>query len=253
MVTIRTQYTLLLLSLGGCFFELGGGYYPTTKQTVVDPMAATTMIHDEGAAWSASVKVGLYFDIPVVKGSGIAVGWSPNGWGTDLIIKDKPAAEAGDGTMLRADLTLPINLFSSFPRINTRIVGEYGWYTDGGVRRPGIYNYDERSKASGHRWFLGPALSFSTIGGSVIVAGGLQRMTVSIPIGTEENQWGADTSGWGFGGSITLTLTPTSHYGHIAFASSPVISSSPGPATNNCYYNRHCSPDGSCKTEYVCP
>jgi hypothetical protein len=246
--------------LPACFAEVGGGYYPSTHQTLTDPAAIPPVVTGSAGAWSAFLKVGFYFDIPITPAqSGVGLAWSPNGWGTDLVInrsKRGPADAAGDGTVLRVDATLPVNPIPPLPRVRLRLVSEYGWYTDGGTRLPGKASYTNRTGASGHRWFVGPALSFTTVGGSFIAAVGAQRMTVSIPVGTQRGpelgDFGLSTSAWGVGGSLTITLTPGSPYGGVSFASSSVVSDHDGPKAG-CAYVDHCDQDGHCTSQYVCP
>jgi len=241
-----------LLILTGCYAELGGGYFPSVKQTLTPAAGVPTSASTSG--WAIAFKLGFYIDVPLsfIK-SGIGLGLSLPGLGGDPVLpKDAPAKVTPRGTELRGDVVLPFVIASSVPNLVARATVIYTAFASVGVKRPGDADYQQLDGASGSTWFVGPSIGWRKKGTGINFSLGYQHLSsdVAVNMTAGEERDGIETSGWGPAARLMINWVPSfalfKHY-----TPSPITPQQRGNA--GCYYRTQCDYYGWCRSDYYCP
>src|SRR4051812_37376566 len=146
----------LLVTLSGCYAELGAAYLPSVKQTVTDPIAMTETT-SKTHGWGVDFKLGFYLDIPIRPArTAIGIGYSPDSFGGDPVLpSDAPAKVTPKGTSLRGDIALPFIPIRSAPDVLVRLTAIRTKFSAVGVKMAPDDNYENMEHASGTGWFIG--------------------------------------------------------------------------------------------------
>lgn len=236
--------------MGGCYAELGAGYYPTVKQTVTD-IATRDVMRADTHGWAVNFRLGFYLDVPIaVLRTAIGVGYSPDSFGGDPVLpSDAPADVTAKGKTWRGDITLPFLPFASAPYIRPRLTLVHTTYTGAGIRIAPSDKYDHWDGGSGTGWFFGPTLGMGEWGSSFQVSVGYQTLT-SINPGTTNSTtpYDIETSASGFGMRLLFGWTPTLALMKHWTPSKPETGGAQ-PCTGTI---TTCDVDGNCRTVPTC-
>jgi hypothetical protein len=237
----------------GCYAELGAGYYPSIKQTIDDPKAASVANYAT-SGWSVTMKLGFYLGVPIPPlHTGVGVGYSPNAFGGDPVIPHQaPADMSPTGTTWRGDLMLPWHPIEDAPAFAPHLTIEHMSFTGASIRMDPGTEYEHAGNGSGSGWFIGPSFGAVRFGAALLGSVGYQQLDCVIPADRtpDRESTGVETVARGFSVNVMIGWTPSGalieHY--VPSESEPQERGNAG-----CYYADHREPDGTVTTQWTCP
>lgn len=237
--------------LTSCYFEGGAAYYPKIRQTVEAPAVPT--LTDNSSGWSLSMTIGFYLDVRI-KRAGLGVGASPSFNGSGVEPFDGIATAAGQGLVLRGDVTVPNRFLPK--NFETRLTLIYNGLEEVSTTVAPETEGVDGTSIDASSWFFGPSIGYrwhvrqGVKKGDFlfILNGGVERFAADV---ADDNQRIVRISALGVGARFMIVPAFTGTPPPSPYASYKSPDTYQGKA--GCYYATDCDVDGNCMTRYTCP